>query len=413
LSGPLLIVGVAPFSLSLNTGIHSIRKGFRPAVFYTLAWSCLLLGNLAMTLMFNGMLPLSPLVQWSSFIGGALEVSLMSLALGARVTDSRMRSENKIRDLNQILSKHLEEVEAVVAERTATIRSIVDHVKSGFFTVNRQLQIEAGFTKSCYRLLGKNMQAEVQVADVLELEGSRRSMFQMAIQQAFEDNLTEVAALSQIPKSFRIGHTVLSLEGALIRDGAGRPKTILFTVNDMTKLRLKQREALKSSMLIKILRNMSSFTSFLAVTRDKIKLLRTEELRANHKMVAFMLHTIKGNCSIFKRSFPENLIFRAGIHCRSWNADSKPMSAAPLSRGWAQDKSTLALTQPMAREKVLIGFQRYAEVGPRNPSNTAGPRLLESECLDHQPADTIPVDESQCRKCLKQIEAQAFWESSV
>ena len=117
--------------------------------------------------------------------------------------------------------------------------------------------------------------------------------------------------------------------------------------------------------------------------------------------------------SFLNRSLPENLIFRAGIHCRSWNADSKPMSAALLSRGWAQDKSTLALTQPMAREKVLIGFQRYAEVGPRNPSNTAGPRLLESECLDHQPADTIPVDESQCRKCLKQIEAQAFWESSI
>ena len=112
---------------------------------------------------------------------------------------------------------------------------------------------------------------------------------------------------------------------------------------------------------------------------------------------------------ILNRSFPENLIFRAGIHCRSWSADSKPMSAAPLSRGWAQDKSTLALTQPMAREKVLIGFQKYAEVGPRNPPNTAGLRLPESECLDHQSADTIPVDESQCRKCLKQIESQAFY----
>jgi len=283
----------------IASGITASLRGFRPAVFYTLAWACLLIGNMVMTLMFNGLFPLNFFAQWGNLIGGAMEVALMSLALGSRVNFMQARSEQTIKRLNTELTKQIHEVETIVAERTQTIRSIIDHVKSGFFTVNNQLQVEAGFTKACYKLLGERIRDQASVLDVLQLEGSRRSVFQMTVQQVFTDSMPEAVSLAQIPKTFRIGDIILILEGGLIRDDEGRPKAILFTVNDITKLRMKQREAMRSSMLIKILKNMDAFRSFIKITRENLKHLRDPEVRTKHKMAAFILHTLKGNCLIF------------------------------------------------------------------------------------------------------------------
>jgi signal transduction histidine kinase len=234
----------------------------------------------------------------------------MSLALGSRMNHMQARSEQTIKDLNKELTKHIHEVESIVAERTQTIRSIVDHVKSGFFTINRQLEVEAGFTKACYRLLGERIRDQSSVLDVLGLEGSRRGIFQMTVQQVFADNMPEEVSLSQIPKNFRVGDSILVLEGGLIRDEAGKPKAILFTVNDITKLRMKQREAMRSSMLIKILKNMDAFRSFIKITRENLKRLNDPNVRSKPKMAAFILHTLKGNCLIFNMKLQADRIHK-------------------------------------------------------------------------------------------------------
>jgi signal transduction histidine kinase len=300
LLGRELTISTLVVSLTLiASGIAAAWRGFRPAVFYTLAWACLLIGNMIMTLMFNGLFPLNFFAQWGNLLGGATEVALMSLALGSRVNYMQARSEQTIKSLNSALKKQILEVESIVEERTQTIRSIIDHVKSGFFTINSRLEVDAGFTKACYRLLGDRIKGQASVLDVLGLEGSRRSIFQMTVQQVFTDSMPEEVSLAQIPRTFRIGDSILILEGGLIRDEEGKPKAILFTVNDITKLRMKQREALRSSMLIKILKNMDAFRSFIKITRENLRHLADPEVRSKQKMASFILHTLKGNCLIF------------------------------------------------------------------------------------------------------------------
>ncbi|HET9236365.1 MAG TPA: 7TM diverse intracellular signaling domain-containing protein, partial [Oligoflexus sp.] len=283
----------------ISSGLAAAWRGYRPAIFYTLGWTCLLMGNMALALMFNGLFPFNFFAQWGNLLGGAMEVALMSLALGSRVNDMQARSEQTIKSLNAALTKQIQEVESIVAERTQTIRSIIDHVKSGFFTINSRLEVEAGFTRSCQRLLGDRIQDQASLLDVLGLSGERRSIFQMTVQQVFADSMPEEVSLAQIPRTFRMGESVLILEGGLIRDPDGRPKAILFTVNDITKLRMKQREAHRSAMLIKILRNMDAFRSFIKITRENLQHLAHSEVRSKRKMVAFILHTLKGNCLIF------------------------------------------------------------------------------------------------------------------
>jgi signal transduction histidine kinase len=58
---------------------------FRPARYYTLAWTSVLIGNAILILAGSGSIPLNLFTSWSQFVGAALEMLLLSLALGDRM----------------------------------------------------------------------------------------------------------------------------------------------------------------------------------------------------------------------------------------------------------------------------------------------------------------------------------------
>jgi signal transduction histidine kinase len=289
-------------------GIRAAFRGFRPAIYFSLGWTAVLSGNVLLALLFNGLFPMNLLVQWGNFIGGVIEAALMSLALADRINYLQAKSESTIKHLNNELTRHIQEVEGIVEERTETIRSIVDNVKSGFLTINRNLLIEPGFTRSCYSLVSKDIHASLSILDILHLQPHDRELFKMAVQQVFDDLLGEDAALSQIPKLHRIGSRVLNLEGSVIRDQNNAVKSVLFTITDVTRLKRKQKEANRSSMLLKILRNMEAFRAFLAHTQTGLKQLRRPD--ADRQKINFVLHTMKGNSLMFNLKPQANLLHR-------------------------------------------------------------------------------------------------------
>jgi chemotaxis protein histidine kinase CheA len=63
-------------------------------------------------------------------------------------------------------------------------------------------------------------------------------------------------------------------------------------------------------MLIKILRNMDAFRSFIKITRENLLHLANPEVRSKRKMAAFILHTLKGNCLIFNMKAQANRIHK-------------------------------------------------------------------------------------------------------
>ncbi len=280
-------------------GIVARLRGFRPAIFYTIAWTALLMNNLLLTLLFNGLYPMNVFVQWGNFPGGIIEAILISLALGDRINYMQAKSESLIKHLNQELTRHVHKVEAIVAERTETIRSIIDNVKFGFLTVDRQFRVEAGFTRSCYQLLGKNLQANILVTDLLQMEESKKKIFRMSLQQVFEDQMHEDVALTQIPKIHRFGPNSISLEGSVVRDNTGTIKAILFTIADVSRLQKKRKEAHRSAVLLKLLRNMDSFRSFILSTRKEFADLKSNLTTLDRRKINFLLHTLKGNSLVF------------------------------------------------------------------------------------------------------------------
>ena len=61
-------------------GIRSILRGYRPAYYYTLAFSLVLIGNVIVALKFRGYVPFNLFTEWVQIVGGATEAILLSLA---------------------------------------------------------------------------------------------------------------------------------------------------------------------------------------------------------------------------------------------------------------------------------------------------------------------------------------------
>jgi len=93
-----------------------LRRGYGPARLFLLAWSLFLLGTAAFTLLAFGVVPRNFWTQNGVQIGSALEMLLLSLALGARYAG--LRNENI-----RIVQQANEQLERSVIDRTKQLRT--------------------------------------------------------------------------------------------------------------------------------------------------------------------------------------------------------------------------------------------------------------------------------------------------
>lgn len=84
-------------------GIGVWWRGLRAARYFTIAWSAFLLGGVVNTLMVLGYLPNVFLTMYSSQIGSAIEVALLSLALADRINAMREQQAQTLYDAGQKL----------------------------------------------------------------------------------------------------------------------------------------------------------------------------------------------------------------------------------------------------------------------------------------------------------------------
>ncbi len=85
--GVKIIIGLGgPMCLAtFAAGFICLRAGFRPARYFLMAWSVLLLSLMIFVLRITGILPVTFIIEKSIQIGSAIEVMLLSLGLADRI----------------------------------------------------------------------------------------------------------------------------------------------------------------------------------------------------------------------------------------------------------------------------------------------------------------------------------------
>ena len=203
--------------------------------------------------------------------------------------------EKKNRELSLINGN----LEKIVEERTATIKRILNNVKSGFFILNRDGLIADGFTKSCETLFSGRMKTGERFETVFGMSSRDAAFFLTLLDQVYEDILPEAMSLEQLPRRFKVEGISLHVQGAVIRDAAGKIESILFTVIDGTELERMEIEARNNSTIIQILKHRDAFKEF--ITDCKALFERAHGLLAsgNQRDLRPILHTLKGNVGSF------------------------------------------------------------------------------------------------------------------
>lgn len=90
------IIGIIIVVSVSTIGIQSFRKGFKPARFFVLAWSFLLVGVLLFIVRGLGYIPSNLVTENSARIGAAIEVILLSIALADRINQFKRERQTEI-----------------------------------------------------------------------------------------------------------------------------------------------------------------------------------------------------------------------------------------------------------------------------------------------------------------------------
>ncbi len=304
--GTSAFVGLSSIALLISSLI-AYAKGYKPAIYFFSAWFFILGSNVINALQYEGVFSLNYIVQFGILPGSVIEGILMALALAERVNFLRDQSDAEIRQLNTDLKRHVTEVEVIVEERTETIRTILDHVESGFLMIDATACVMNGYSRSCRRLLGESLRIGEKLSSILLMDRQQEQFWNMAVRQVFQNELPLDVSLSQLPKTIKRAQRFLQLDAAGVLDKSGELKSILFTIQDITPLIKKQRENQRNQRMIGILHHIDAFRQFIGSSYDAMDQLKIlKDVREQR----FILHTLKGNSLVFKLKAIAALIHR-------------------------------------------------------------------------------------------------------
>jgi HPt (histidine-containing phosphotransfer) domain-containing protein len=134
-------------SMLLFIGFLKLRARFQPAQYFMLGWTAYLLGSGGIIAVNLGLLEATDYNYWAQFVGGAIEVSLFSLALGSRINFIKKQNHERIKTLNAELQSLNTNLERQVEERTKDIREILKHLRQGIFTLRSSKAIDSEYSK--------------------------------------------------------------------------------------------------------------------------------------------------------------------------------------------------------------------------------------------------------------------------
>jgi len=110
---------------ALYVGYHMAKLGDRPAKFFLIAWTILLLGAILFVLKDYGILPYNNFTNYTLPVGSALETILLSFALADKINTYKKERLEAIQAKEKMLAEKNKSLEAKVAFRTQKLKRTV------------------------------------------------------------------------------------------------------------------------------------------------------------------------------------------------------------------------------------------------------------------------------------------------
>jgi PAS domain-containing protein/HPt (histidine-containing phosphotransfer) domain-containing protein len=306
----------------LVAGMICLGKGYRPAFFFVLAFTLFLVGVTINQLIPFGIIEPGPVANYSVHFGSAIEMLLLSIALGDKIKYEQNQSRHKIMDLHNALQEEHQKIvslnehlEMRVEEQTRDIRSMLQHIRLGIFTITDDGRIHKDHSAFLQRILQKSDLAGAKAVDLLfagsDLDDDALSQVKSILQSTLGEpacsfELNEGSLIREIRKTGPDGQTaVLEIDWSPIINRRDLIEKILVTLRDVTQFRelqevanVKKKELEFIAEIVPVSRE--QFARFLN-TADKHleeneRLIQVNSVKSMEalKIILINLHTLKG-----------------------------------------------------------------------------------------------------------------------
>lgn len=143
----VLFNSILCISMMITVGLISLKSGYKPARYFLLGWTFYLMGSFDVVLVFLGYVEATELSTWSQLLGGAVEVSLFSLAIGGRymaMQDSLYLAETKRAEYQQTLSQELQTRFHLMSDLSHRINNPLNHIATHIMNLQKDLSRHEG-----------------------------------------------------------------------------------------------------------------------------------------------------------------------------------------------------------------------------------------------------------------------------
>ncbi|MDQ3232407.1 MAG: Hpt domain-containing protein, partial [Pseudobdellovibrionaceae bacterium] len=331
IGGPaaIFLAAVLPFN-GVAQGIRFAMKGYRPAVYFTMAWIFLYAGSVLKALETIGIINNIYIGELALPCGSLLQVITLSLAVGYKLKNRQDLSNLEINNLNQDLTQKNREIhdaneklqifnhqlESLVLEKTTDIRSILNSMEEGIFSVYRDgdaLKIHGEHSKYLLEMLQEKHLARHELTSILrkfnlskDATASINQIFFACLNEeklAWELNLHLLPSELQMEREGKM-HSYL-VSWVAMEDERGIINKVLVAFRDITQFKNLTRENSQRQELLDKIDTISSidistFRSFVEFGRscidELLAFIATRRNNENHDLTSMfrLLHTLKG-----------------------------------------------------------------------------------------------------------------------
>jgi hypothetical protein len=318
----VLINAVFTTIASIFWGVVSSLRRYRPAYYYTFAWSMFFAGSLYQAVGTLGIIDTGEITLWGQFVGFSLQVVFQSLALADKISFIKEQSIKKNEEAKNIMSQMNVVLERRVQEKTENIKLILENVSQGIFTISgTPPKIQSEFSKSLLMLFNGEDPSGKDPIEYLFANSDCSSDTLSIVRNVIEISLNEsifnfMSNENKLPRKLNIsrGNEVkyYHVDWLPIVDGHDDISRILVSVRDETQELVAEALHRQSSHEFELIKElleipMEKWPSFIEschnLIEDSFQRVNQEDLNIDTVSMLFInFHTLKGVARTFHLS---------------------------------------------------------------------------------------------------------------
>ncbi len=287
--------------------VRGLMRRQREAYFYAAAWSSLLIGTFTYGLLSLGFIQPNFLTEKGLQLGSFFEVTILSFALADRLNQLQIG----LKEANSRLAHYLQHVEEQVMIKTRDIRSIMEHIPMGVFSIIPGLKVHKDHSlfmeKLFYRKEIEGLNAVDLLLEYALINSDQKAQMSHALKLAIGEDqlafeLNRHCLVEQIETNFQGERRILHLLWNPVCNDAGVVEKVLVTAHDVTRLLMLEVESRNQRQELTIIRRILDVPapSFHTFIRKAEQLLQECEAMAESqqdtfkKILLIHIHTLKG-----------------------------------------------------------------------------------------------------------------------